>query len=412
MEVWQRRRAPDEVPAKVAVALSDFCRRAQAKAPAAVVREALALLDESEDFRVLDLCGSEPGATPLGPFAVIDLLHGTAAAIAAQRETTGYYALARQMAQANPSPSGEGARRAGEGAAEKRRATKTGAVRSRPHPASGPPLPGERDHRSRKQQKKDQSVKERIAPKRRAKSDAKTDPALPAASGPAPFNVRKRELPPGRGRFVQLSTTKQKVEALMKADAKAALAEQIDQLGNRLGLLKALDRGYAGRKGPLSLADVEKVLSRHELTDRLAAKERESIVDAIAASKGSIGRAAFELGVSARDLERLIEGAQVSREVTEIRERYIKEALTPRNLALRLDLCAREKYLDDLKIAERFRTQLHRDLEPILSDALPAHDLEQLALSAAKMHGLDAVRLRRAMTHAGLDQTFAPRLTA
>ena len=98
MEVWQRRRAPDEVPAKVAVALSDFCRRAQAKAPAAVVREALALLDESEDFRVLDLCGSEPGATPLGPFAVIDLLHGTAAAIAAQRETTGYYALARQMA--------------------------------------------------------------------------------------------------------------------------------------------------------------------------------------------------------------------------------------------------------------------------------------------------------------------------
>jgi hypothetical protein len=400
MEVWQRRRQPDEVPAKVAVAVSDFCRRAKAKAPAAVVREALALIDAAEDFRVLDLCEGEPEATPLGPFAVIDLVHGTAASVAAQREATGYYALARELAGKAPPPKKD------DDAPKKKPNLDTPAWKDATAKAK-------EAREARREKKKEKTVKERIAPKRREK---KTDPNLTAvAQAPAEqpsVNVRKRDLPLGRGRFVQLSATKQKVDVLMKSDAKSELTTQIDQIGNRLGLLKALERGFEGRKGPLSLADVEKVLSRHELSDRLAKKEKESIIAAIAASKGSIGRAAFELGVSPRDLERLIEGASVGREIAEIRERYTKEALAPRNLALRLDLVAREKYLDDLKITQRFKTQLSKDLEPLLDSALPASDLEQLALSAAKMHGLDAVRLRRAMTHTGLDQAFTPRLTA
>jgi len=397
MEVWQRRRDPDEVPAKVAVALSDFCRRAKAKAPAAVIREALALLDMTEDFRVLDLCEGEPKATPLGPFAVIDILHGTAAKVAAQRESIGYYGLARELAgkAAPPAPPPD--------EPKAKPALDTPAWKEATRQAKEA-----RD--ARRDKKKEKSVNQRIAPKRRAKGEPKVEAAVAA---PQQFYVHKRAATPGRGRFVQLTATKQKLEVLMKAEAKSELLAQIDQIGNRLGLLKVLERGYAGRKGvPLSLADVEKVLSRHQLSDHLAAKERDSIVAAIAASKGSIGRAAFELGVSGRDLERLVEGAQVSREVSEIRERYSKEALSPRNLALRLDLVAREKYLEDLKITQRFKEQLSKDLEPLLEGALPASDLEQLALSAAKMHGLDAVRLRRAMTHAGLDQLFTPRLTA
>ncbi len=393
MEVWQRRREPDQVPTPVAVALSDFCRRAGRKVPAAQVREALALLGESDDFRVLQLCEGEPEVEPLGPFAVIDVLFGTAPATAAQRESIGYYALARELSG-----------------------------RTQPPPAPPPPAKPKLDtpawkeatekakeeRAGKKRGKKEASLKERIAPKRRDKPPE----AGPKAEPPPQVNVRKRELPLGRGRFVQLTATKQKVDVLMKADAKAELTAQVDQLGNRLALLKALDRGFIGRKGPLALADVEKLLSRHALTERLAKREHDAILAAVAASKGSIGKAAFELGVSARDLERLIEGAQVQREVAEIRERYTKEALSPRHLALRLDLVGREKYLDDLKIADRFKSSLHADLEPLLAEALPAADLDALAAAAAKKHGLDAGRLRRAMTHAGLDQTFTPRLTA
>ncbi len=400
MEVWQRRRHPEQVPAKVAVALADFCRRAGAKGPAAVVREALALLDEAEDFRVLELCDAEPEATPLGPFAAIDVLHGTAAAVAAQREATGYYALARELSGRTVAPEPS---EPSEAAAPKKPRLDTPAWEEATQKA-------QQSRAGKKQARAERSLNQRIAPKRRAKG-AQLPPEAKAEPPPG-VNVRKRELPLGRGRFVQLTAVKQKVDLLMKADAKGEVSAMLDQAGNRLALLKALERGFAGKKGPLSLADVEKVLERHGLFAALERREHDAIVAAVAANKGSLGRSAFELGVSERDLERLIEGAQAQREVTEIRDRFTKEALSPRNLAQRLDLVGREKYLHDLKIAERFRVSLQKDLEPLLSGALPAANLEQLAEATARKHGLDPGRLRRAMTHAGLDQTFTEKLTA
>src|SRR4051794_29475282 len=97
MSTWQRRRQPDEVPTPVAVALSDFCRRARAQATATDVRQALSALSDEDDFRVKALTDSDPEARPLGPFAVVDMVLGTSATLAAQRESCGYYALAREL---------------------------------------------------------------------------------------------------------------------------------------------------------------------------------------------------------------------------------------------------------------------------------------------------------------------------
>ena len=77
-DIWQRKRQPDEVPTPLAVALSDFCRRAKAPASPLEVREALALVSGDEEFRVRQLTDGEPQATPLGPFAAIDVLQGAA----------------------------------------------------------------------------------------------------------------------------------------------------------------------------------------------------------------------------------------------------------------------------------------------------------------------------------------------
>ncbi|MFP2926404.1 hypothetical protein ACLESO_14530 [Pyxidicoccus sp. 3LG] len=82
----------------MAVAVSDFCRRAKSPAPAPEVREALALLAEDDDFRVRELTDAEPEAAPLGPFAVVDILRGTAASLAAQRQACGFYDVARELA--------------------------------------------------------------------------------------------------------------------------------------------------------------------------------------------------------------------------------------------------------------------------------------------------------------------------
>src|SRR5688572_1368668 len=101
---WKNRRTPDEVPTPVAVAVSDFCRRARARATAAEVRDALATLSPEEDFRVKSLTDEEPSAHPLGPFAVVDIVRGTPPALAAERQKVGYYDLARALAEARAAP--------------------------------------------------------------------------------------------------------------------------------------------------------------------------------------------------------------------------------------------------------------------------------------------------------------------
>ena len=96
---WQRRRQPEDVPTPVAVAVSDFCRRAKALASPAEVREALALLSEDDDFRVRTLTDTEPEVSPLGPFSVVDILRGTAPSLAAQRQACGYYEVVQELAR-------------------------------------------------------------------------------------------------------------------------------------------------------------------------------------------------------------------------------------------------------------------------------------------------------------------------
>ena len=96
---WQRQRQPDDVPTPVAVAVSDFCRRAKSPATPTEVREALALLSEADDFRVRTLTDTEPQARPLGPFAVVDVLKGTAPTLAAARQGCGYYDVVQELAR-------------------------------------------------------------------------------------------------------------------------------------------------------------------------------------------------------------------------------------------------------------------------------------------------------------------------
>src|SRR5262249_37719287 len=97
MASWERKRQPDDVPTPVAVAVSDFCRRAGTPAPPRAVREALSTVSEADDFRVRAVTDAEPRVRPLGPFAVVDLARGTPADTAALRERSGDYALVEEL---------------------------------------------------------------------------------------------------------------------------------------------------------------------------------------------------------------------------------------------------------------------------------------------------------------------------
>lgn len=381
MEQWQRRRHPDDVPTPVAVAVADFCRRARAQAPAAVVREALATLGDDDDFRVKQLTDAEPEVRPLGPFALVDLVNGTAPAVAAQREQTGYYELVRSMAARTQAP----ARPSPPPAPPRRAAVKDSAATGRA---------------SKKQKKAEATLAEKIAPKKRARVVA----AAAVEAAPAAVAWKRRQLPAPRGKFTRIEAEAGHLDELERPSAKSEFLAMVEASGNRIALRKALERRYVVRRGVApSPDDVEALLERHKLIKLIERQERAAIMSALIQHRGALARVAWELGINAFELNRLIEVIAVRREVDEIRERFVREALSTRNLPLRLDLLQQAKYLGDLKIVRRFKEALARDLLELLEELPVMSDLDELTAAAAKRRALNPQSLRRAIDRLGIE---------
>ncbi len=383
MSGWKRKRHPDDVPTPVAVAVADYCRRAKAPASPTLVREALALLDDADDATVRTLTDAEPRATPLGPFAVVDLVRGTSPDEAANRQRSGYYELARV-------------------AAEQEAEEAPPAPPPLPPRASAPRAPAPAAQAKRPRTRRP-SVSEKIAPKRR---QAGADSPRPKPKQPLPGTafLPKRKLPAPRGRFTRIDPSRSTYEALLKPEAKEPLEAIVEQAPTRFHVFRTLETGYTGRSGaPLSIADVEGALTRHQLFGALQKKEREKVLTAFATSKGSGPLAAKELGIKIGELDGLVRGLRIKHETGALKERFVREALDPANLLARLALLGRTRYLADLQIEKRFTDALSRDLEKLLDENADAvHSLPELVELVSKKHALPSDLLNRAVDRLGL----------
>ena len=396
---WQRRRHPLDVPTPVAVALSDFCRRAKAPAAASQIRDALSLLDEADDFRVRELADGDATVTPLGPFAAIDIVMGTASELASQRESTGYYELARQLLADAPLPERDAP------------LTATPAAEA---PDDEPVEPLFVDENKIKRQAKADakakaSVAQRIAPKKR------TDGPPPRVlSAPKDSNYRKRDLPKGRGRFTVVETAARSIDELTRDAARDELLLLIEQSGNRIALKRRLATGFASPRGKaLSQDDVDTAIEKQKLTPQLEQKERESILSALHQSRGARQRAAQSLAMSPTEMDQLIKSLDLTREANDIRERFCREALSSRYLGTRLSMVSRMPYLRDLGIEKKFRESLERDLRELFDRTLGHQvSLEALIDAVARREGLKADQLETALSHLGLAQRYRERLSS
>ncbi len=394
MEQWQRRRHPDDVPTPIAVAVADFCRRASAKAPSAVVREALAVLSDDDDFRVKELTDAEPEVHPLGPFAVVDLINGTEPAIAAQREKTGYYNLVRSMAAQTEAPAKVVAKPSAPPRMPPKRVV-----------AAMADAPEEEKQKAevraaRRMKKAEKTIAEKIAPKKRLPKVV-TAPTV-AAEVQSPF--RKKNLPLPRGKFTRIEAEASRLDELFKPAAKQDVISLFEQSGNRIALRKTLERQYVVKRGVApSGDDVDDLLKRHKLLETIEKRERGTILSALTESHGAMANVAFAMGLNSFEVDRMIAALKIRDEVTEIRDRWVREALSIRNLPLRLQMLGRSKYLADLKIGRKFKEALTRDILELL-EALPVMaDLDTLVTVAARRHALNAESLRNAIDRLGIE---------
>ena len=355
MASWERKRQPDDVPTPVAVAVSDFCRRAGAPAAPRAVREALSTVSEAEDFRVRAVTDAEPPVRPLGPFAVVDLARGTPADTAALRERSGYYALVEELL-----------------ALQDRQAAlpleaAPSAIAAPPAPLPPRPAVPPEAPRSPSSPRRPEAptVAERIAPRRRT-----------AAAPTAP-----------RGRFTQVEAQPTPLEALEAPEGRATLETLLAQHGHRLAVLRALASGYTGARGEPSAPELDALLAHHGLLDASEARDRELVLAALSEHRGALGRVAWALGLRGGELTALVSRLGLGPEVEELRERFRREALAPASWTARLDLLGRRKYLEDLGVEREFEDRLRADLGREVralgatTDDLPAALGKRLAVS-------------------------------
>jgi hypothetical protein len=334
MASWERKRQPDDVPTPVAVAVSDFCRRAGAPASPREVREALSTVTEADEFRIRAVTDAEPPLRPLGPFAVVDLARGTPAELAGLRQRSGYYALVEELLSHAAQP-----------AASLAEASTPGPLTpsSRPPAAEREPPPLAESATQTRPPERLSTVAERIAPRRRA-------PSLAAPSAP-------------RGRYTQVATQRATLDTLAGPEGRSALEKLLLQHGHRIALTRALAQGYAGGHSADPLPDeVDALLAAHGLLEVAEARECEMVLAALSEHRGALGRVGWALGLRPVELRGLVERLGLDEEVERTRERFRREALAPTHWTTRLDLLGRRKYLEDLGLERAFDERLRADL--------------------------------------------------
>ncbi|HUM13055.1 MAG TPA: hypothetical protein VLT82_19050 [Myxococcaceae bacterium] len=353
----------------MAVAVSDFCRRAGAPASPRAVREALSALAESDDFRVRAVTDAEPPVHPLGPFAVVDLARGTAADVAGLRQRSGYYALVAEMLALHDAP----------------RADPSGSappVAAPQDPVEGPVAQAAVTSGASpvRAETRAPTVAERIAPRRRAMQP----PAAP------------------RGRFTQVEAQRAPLESLEADEGRSTLTTLLRQHGHRPALLRALAQGYTGRRGEPSASELDALLTAHGLLGAVEASERELILEAVSEHRGALGRVAWTLGLRGPELSALISRLGLDPEVDRLRERFRREALTPASWTARLDLFGRRKYLEDLGVERDFEERLRGDLMAELHAAGANGD--DAASALAQRLAVPEALVARALDRLGLQE--------
>ena len=342
---WTPQREPDDVPSPIAIALSDFCRRAQAPAPPALVRVALAYLAAEEDFLVENLAHSPPPCCPLGPFAVIDILKGTPPDVASLREKKDAYAWAAQLPLLPPAPS------------------------------AAPP-----------------SIEEPSP-----QMDALLPPSSAAAPSPASKKTwsigKAKKTPPHkpRGRFVQVEPGKENIRALFRLDAKERLLALLQSAHSQAALLNKLSSQFRGEGETLTWQEVRAVLEYHGMMAVFEDRERKALEAGLLRFRCSLDKLSKAWGLRPVELKKRMEELSLNDAFNQLRKRFAAEILGAPNLNHQLRVFSRPGYLKDLGVASALKRQLATRLKSLLAQLPAEFDTPETQLQElTKKHQLDA----------------------
>lgn len=414
-------REPSEIPAAVAIALADFCRRAGRPSSSHEVRVALARLSPDEDRGVEKLCNEAPPAKPLSPHAVIDIVRGRPAADAARLEEEGHYLeVARQAAldaeafegRFSDDESDDGSDDGldddshdedefddDDGFEETSDLARDGDADSdSPGDEEGPSYPASggadaADHEPEaaaapvapKAAAPKRIRKRRVSlpePVRRPKAevDARLTAEAEARSRPQEEEDETPVVRPGRspgtpqfGRFVGGQVAKRSFRDLETREGAKVLESLVSELrGNRNSIVQRLETTYARDDGrEISEADFRRLLGRHHLDTWFEKLERENLRILLRQSRGYLPPVARTLNLDRGELQGLLRQHGLSDEPAELKERTREEARADAPLAERISFATdKEDQLADAGVLSELDERNREDLEEVVEDVV------------------------------------------
>jgi len=321
-----------------------WCAEAGRQVRPEEVRAALVPLGWDELLRVRALLADPPPARPLGPLALVDLVRGTPADLAAEREREGRY---------------------------------------RPEPADAPddvPAPA------------------------RARAGAPTRagprPRGPGARPAAPVVHRKRDRaapPPPRPAALPPS-----LEELFAPAGRALLERLVRAHGARRSFLMRELSAWRAPEGPPAESDLDALLDHHGLAHAFAHRERDELLHALRAARGSRAAAAARVGLTPEGFGEALVRLGALEAAERIREERRAELRRRGTLAGRCRLLLEEgPLLEDLGLAAELLADLRQRLPEHLR-ALGAGPGGSTAGALARSLGLPEAGTAELAARAGL----------
>jgi hypothetical protein len=375
---YQLARDPDEVPTPLAIAAADFCRRAGRPSSPEAVRLALARLDDSDDGALQALVDAEPEARPLGPEALVDLVRGLHPDEAAAREDSGYY-LAMARAPRVPAPPRSATRRvvapSKPSALQLREQQKAEVVLALEQaggdlPRAAKSLGIELEQlqarlkrfsllRQARTLARGPGVPEAIAPVVRPKGTRQAR-VRPLAAVPPPLPKRGAGRLP-KGRMILGTAVARDPRELERAAGKDELGELLRNFrGNRLALLERLNQIFRSPKGPLTVEQLDALITRHGLRAEADQLERENLVFLFTQARGDLPAVAKKLKLKPGALKRELQERGLWAEAERIRDRFRRELFGRATSEQVQSLLTRQSYLKEigaLKALDQFVRQ-------------------------------------------------------
>ncbi|HEY0839785.1 MAG TPA: hypothetical protein VGD74_06330, partial [Vulgatibacter sp.] len=353
-------RDPLSVPTPIAIALADFCRRADRGATSEEVRLALACVPAAEDAKIAAFCAGDPPAVPLSPLAAIDVYLGRPAGEAARLELDGHYREALAALTSLPIPSAAQA----EETFESRALAGTDGGKDAGAPKERKPTKGRKGTKGAPEPVR--RSREEVESRR---LEAEQRRAAPVSEEEAPSPPRPGRSPaaPQFGRFVGGPAARRPLRDL-GADELADIVSEMR--ANRRAILERIDALYSrDDRSSLGPADLSRLLRKHALEAHFVRAERENLKGLLRQNRGFLPPIRRALGMTAAELRRAIGAHGLETELRMWQERLREEARAEAPLAERLALAlARTEALraagalDDLEAFNRARLREALDL--------------------------------------------------